>query len=234
MMMIRYHGGPITPNRVAVDFWQRRHACVSFARPEQAGLALDVAESVMGDNGAFARWSDGVDSDWPAYVDWVAEMSLHPAFDWAVIPDTIDGSEIENDALIDVYANQSICVPVWHLHESMERLATLMAAFPRVALGSSGDYATVGDAKWFARMDEAMQVLCDEEGRPLVKIHGLRMMNPDVFKFYPFASVDSTNVARNHSRTRRGLQVTPEAAALITASRAEYAPSPSRWSGGKR
>jgi hypothetical protein len=46
-------------------------------------------------------------------------------------------------------------------------------------------------------MGDAMRVVCDREGRPLVKLHGLRMLNPRVFTRFPFASADSTNIGRN-------------------------------------
>ena len=48
-------------------------------------------------------------------------------------------------------------------------------------------------------MHEAMWVLTNS-GRlrqPIVKVHGLRMLNPAVFSKFPFASADSSTVARN-------------------------------------
>lgn len=46
-------------------------------------------------------------------------------------------------------------------------------------------------------MEQVMRVLCDGGGKPRVKIHGLRMMSPRIVPEFPFASVDSTNIARN-------------------------------------
>ena len=46
-------------------------------------------------------------------------------------------------------------------------------------------------------MTEAMDVICDQNGLPKAKIHGLRMLNPDVFTKFPFASADSTNIGQN-------------------------------------
>jgi len=42
-----------------------------------------------------------------------------------------------------------------------------------------------------------MNAICDDKGHPFCKLHGLRMLNPDVFTRLPFASVDSTNIAQN-------------------------------------
>jgi hypothetical protein len=50
---------------------------------------------------------------------------------------------------------------------------------------------------WWTRIDQAMRTVCDQQGRPLVKLHGLRMLNPKVFTQLPFASADSTNIGRN-------------------------------------
>jgi len=110
----------------------------------------------------------------------------------------IEGTEHENDAWIEAWdLAPDLSVPVWHLHESLERLESLCRTFSRVALGSSAAYATIGTARWWARMYEAMDHCCDEEGRPLAKLHGLRMLDPRIFMRFPFSSADSTNVARN-------------------------------------
>lgn len=200
--MVPYHGLPITPNTAAVRAVSGGHAFVSFAHPEQLGLALEVCQSIAVDNGAFSAWRGGDPiTDWNPFYEWVAELHRYPCFDFAVIPDVIDGDEIANDALIAEWPWRErapwVGAPVWHLHESLERLERLATEFPRVCLGSSGEYASVGTATWYQRMAEAMDVLCDRDGRPVCKIHGLRMLDTDVFTRFPFASADSTNIGRN-------------------------------------
>ena len=197
--MIPYHGGPITPATVAVAAWTGRHAMVSFANPEQIDIALEVCQSVALDNGAFPAWMAGVAiTDWAPFYAWVAPLLKHPAVDWALIPDVIDGNEADNDALVREWPfSAALGVPVWHMHESIGRLKRLASDWPRIGLGSSGEFATVGDAKWWRRMNEALDAICDRDGRPACKLHGLRMLDPDVFSRLPFASADSTNVARN-------------------------------------
>ena len=83
------------------------------------------------------------------------------------------------------------------MHESIERLVRLCSAWPRVALGSSGSFAIVGSKPWFNRMAEAMNAICDSRGRPMAKLHGLRMLDPAVFRLFPFASADSTHIGRS-------------------------------------
>lgn len=201
--MIHYHGLPITPNTVACSAISSGHAFVSFRYPSQLGLVLEVAQSFAVDNGAFSAWKSGKPvNDWNEFYNWVAELHRYPSFDFAVIPDVIDGDEYANDKLVAEWPwktakDKWVGAPVWHLHESIERLARLAKEFPRICLGSSGEYAEVGNAKWYNRMAEAMNAICDKHGRPICKIHGLRMLNPDVFTRFPFASADSTNIAQN-------------------------------------
>lgn len=203
--MIHYHGGPVTPTEAAVTLWSGRHACVSFAHPQQVSLAFEVCQSVMLDNGAFTHWKRGGTVDIAAYAEWVRVWERHPAFDFCLIPDAIDGDEADNDALMHTWRGVGMRhgVPVWHMHESLSRLESLVAAYPRVALGSSGAFAQIGTASWWERMAEAMAVCCDSDGRPLTKLHGLRMLSPTVFSHLPLASADSTNVAQNIGLDKR-------------------------------
>jgi hypothetical protein len=194
--VIHYHGTPITPASAAAEVLAGRHAFVSFRDPRQLEIAQEVAQSFALDNGAFSAWQDGEPiTDWSPFYAWVAE-ARSGALDFAIIPDVIDGTEAQNDALIDEWPWPDLGVPVWHLHESLERLERL-CAFPRVALGSSGEYAQIGSVGWERRMAEAMAVLCEDDGRPRVRIHGLRMLSVDVFTRFPFASADSCNIGRN-------------------------------------
>lgn len=198
--MIHYHGGPITPVPAAIETWTRSHAFVSYAHPDQLALASEIAQSFALDNGAFSVWKTGGELDIEGYAKWVDEYRTHPGYDFCLIPDVIDGTEWENDRMIarwsQVSRNLLEDVPVWHMHESIERLVRLCRAWKRVALGSSGRWSTVGSDGWWKRMSEAMDAIC-VNGRPICKLHGLRMLDPDVFQKLPLASADSTNVARN-------------------------------------
>lgn len=198
--MIHYHGGPVTPTDAAIHLWTARHGCVSFAHPQQVALAFEVCQTVMLDNGAFTHWKRGDgEVDIRAYAAWVREWDKHPAFDFCLIPDSIDGNEADNVRLIAEWFEIGMRhgVPVWHMHESLKRLEEMVHSYPRIALGSSGAYQDIGTASWWERMAEAMGVCCDAEGRPITKLHGLRMLSPTVFSHLPLASADSTNVARN-------------------------------------
>jgi hypothetical protein len=84
------------------------------------------------------------------------------------------------------------------MHESIDRLKSLCDAWERVCIGSSSEYAEVGADKWHRRMTEAMNAIC-KTGRVPAWLHMLRGMAAAQWG-YPFASVDSTDIARNHNR----------------------------------
>lgn len=195
--MIHYHGGPITPETVAMRVWKSRHAFVSFAHADQLVLAAGITQSFALDNGAFSFWRSKEPVKWSRYYQWTEQWLSHPSCDWAVIPDVIEGSEEENDRLIAQWPHGHRGVPVWHLNESLPRLERLAKEWPRVALGSSGEYDVSNPAKCLVRLHKAIKPICNAHGHPITKLHGLRMLNSEIFGKVPLASADSTNVARN-------------------------------------
>jgi hypothetical protein len=194
--MMHYHGTPITPRSALLEL-AGRSFCVSYARPENIEVCHEIGQSVMLDNGAFSVWRKGIEPDWPGFYAW-CERWLDYQTTWAVIPDVIDGDEASNDALIEAWPHGQRGAPVWHMHESIGRLLRLCDEWPRVCVGSSGAYATVGDGRWMRRMREAMDRLCGDGPSP-VWLHMLRGMSLSGGP-YPFASVDSTDIAQNHPR----------------------------------
>ncbi|WP_416261816.1 hypothetical protein [Gibbsiella quercinecans] len=198
--MIHFHGGPITPDTCAIKAWKGRHAFISFANPGQLTLASEICQSFALDNGAFTRWKqDGINArDWSGYYKFVARWANHPRFAFAIIPDVIGGSSEENDALIAEWPlGAFIGVPVWHMNEPDERFIRLCNAFPRVAVGSMGEYDAKRPRRCVARLRDLIRHVVDDSGYPICKLHGLRMLNKDIFRHIPLSSADSTNVARN-------------------------------------
>ncbi len=234
--MIHYHGLPINPQTVAVTAVNGGHAFVTFADPQPLGVAVQVCQSFAVDNGAFSAWKTGRPvQDWRPFYEWAEHCRRIPSCDFAVIPDVIDGDEAANDALLDEWPLPMwFGAPVWHMHESLDRLDRLTHQYPRVCIGSSGEYATVGNEAWWRRINGAMSVACSPDGRPLCKLHGLRMLNPKVFTRLPFASADSTNIARNvgidkHWAKGNYLPPTKEARAQVMRSRIEAHNAPATY-----
>lgn len=237
--MIHYHGTPTGATRIDTErFLRGRHALIPFPRPDDLASAMDVCQSFVVDNGAFTVWKQGGKLDVEGYVAWVRKIARHPAFVWALIPDVIDGSERENNALVDAWPRTELPgVPVWHYHESLDRLRDLVAYWPTVALGSSGLWPTPGTESWWARTTEIMEAVTDEHGRPYCRLHGLRMLSPDIFRHLPLASADSTNAVRNANLTQRfGMYAPPTPAQRmdVIASRIESEQSAACWIGVPR
>lgn len=205
--MIHYHGSPLSgPRDQAARFYLGRHAMVSFANPEQLPIIAEVAQSFALDNGAFTTWTKGLQFDFDGYCRWVDTWIRHPGFDWCLVPDVIDGDEEANERLlmrfVGRYGLSSPIVPVWHFHESLGRLRQMCAAYPRVALGSSGQWPTPGTDSWWDRVSEIMAAITPG-GVPTCKLHGLRMLSVEIFPRMPLASADSTNAVVNAGATGR-------------------------------
>jgi hypothetical protein len=190
-MTIHYHGTPINPHR-EIHKMAGKHFCVSFVDPRQLDWCLQHGQSVMIDNGAFSMFTQGKEVNWNDFYEFLEPHLCHPH--WAVIPDVIGGSVEENDELIKECAlPEEFTAVVWHLNEPFERLERLADSGRKVCFGSSGEYWQVGSASWCRRVDQAFNTLVKRGTLPW--IHMLRGMA--VSHLYPFASVDSTNVARN-------------------------------------
>lgn len=196
-MTIHYHGTPISPTHLLLEQMAGAHFCVSYAAPQQVEHCHKVGQSVMLDNGAFSVWKRGIEPDWPGYFAWADRWLDHPTT-WAVIPDVIVGDEAMNDALIGHWPHGDRGAPVWHMHESIGRLLALIERWPRVCIGSSAEFATVLSPAWERRMDEAWRHI-NATFRRTPNLHMLRGLQLVRGHRWPFASVDSTDVARNHS-----------------------------------
>jgi hypothetical protein len=233
--VIHYHGMPATPETVAATLYKAGHGCMSPNASHQMGVLVAVCQSWMLDNGAFPAWRHGKPiTDWRPFYAWARECIRIPSCDFAVIPDVIDGDEKANDDLLREWPLPKwFGAPVWHMHESLARLQVLVANWPRVCIGSSGEFAQLKTPHWWQRMNQAMRVACDEEGRPLARLHGLRMLDPAVFTRFPFSSVDSTNVARNvgidQAWTGGYEPATKEAKAMVLRDRIESKNAPARY-----
>jgi hypothetical protein len=204
MMTLHYHGTPVTPITALYEL-AGRHFCVSHAHPQDVARVHQIGQSVLLDNGAFSAWTAGRTPDWVAYYEWCARWLEYPTT-WAIVPDVIDGSEEEQDALIVKWPHGQRGAPVWHMNESLGRLLRLVDAWPRVCIGSTAQFRVVLSDSWRRRMDEVWDLLAVYcFGTPWV--HMLRGLQCCAGP-WPFASVDSTDIARNHSRpqnTPRGM-----------------------------
>jgi len=202
--MIHYHGTPITPRR-ELEKMAGRHFCVSFAHPQDADWCLENAQSVMWDNGAFSAFTKGKAFDVDGYSAWVEPKLFHPH--WAIIPDVIGGGVEEQRDLLAKWAfSKELSAPVWHIHLPVDWLLELCDNYPRVCFGSSGQFWKIGTDEWKHRLDLGFNALQQRNMKNW--IHMLRAMSAVSKGYWPFASADSTNVARNFKN--KGYEKCPE------------------------
>ncbi|MGL5488636.1 MAG: hypothetical protein ACRDC6_20425 [Shewanella sp.] len=200
MPNVHYHGTPIWGDGSGVlkTAVMDGGAFISYARPDQIKTCMDVANSIGIDNGAFSAWKRGLQLNWTDFYTWLAGFYHHEKVSFFIIPDVVDGGEHDNDILISKVPSmfKEKSVPVWHLHESMDRLIRLCDAHEKIAFGSSGEFATIRTAAWNARMKEAFTEIYIKRGFK-TKVHGLRMLDGRILGNYPLHSADSTNLACN-------------------------------------
>ncbi len=197
-MTVHYHGTPITPISVLQEL-AGRNFCVSFARPDDVKRCHRIGQSVMLDNGAFSLWKKNKQTNWPGYYEFCEKWLAYPTT-WAVIPDRIDAPAELQDELIRQWPFGDAGSPVWHLNEPVSRFLRLCSSWPKVCIGSTSEYSEVLSDPWKRRMDEAFDALAEQCRQTYLPwVHMLRGM-ACVGERWPFASVDSTDIARNHNR----------------------------------
>ena len=192
--MLHYHGTPITKRDPHLEKLKGRNFCVSFAHPYDADWCIKNAQSIMWDNGAFSAYTKGKLFDRKKYLAWLDDK-LYGA-NWAVVPDVIGGSVSEQRDYHKgwTYPDHLSCY-VWHMDLPLCWLKELVESYPKVAFGSSGKYWKVGSPEWKDRADEAWELIDKTNCRPWIHMmRGLKICG----ERWPFASADSSNIARNH------------------------------------
>lgn len=218
-MTVYFHGTPITP-RAELLRLAGRSFCVSFAHPHDADTCLSIGQMVMFDNGAFSAFTRGHRIDEAALYRWIEMRLCHPHK--AVILDVINGDvDQQRQALARWPFRLELSWPVWHLDKPIDYLLELADMYGSVCFGSAGSYWNIGSERWVRRMDEAFETLMKRG--PLPWVHGLRMSAQA--GNWPLASVDSTNIARNHN----GSQVAPAKDVVAMAQRIERVHAPRNW-----
>ena len=163
-------------------------------------------------------------------MDWVN----HPRFDFFIIPDVIGGTVEENDALIEEYWSTmpDSGVPVFHVGEPLERIDMFILKynFTRIAIGTTKGFELKSMHFW-NEMRKIFEKLCIN-GMPRVKVHGLRMLDPEIVEAFPFSSGDSTTATRKATfytewEGYRYAPISKAARATLVADRIEQGQSPS-------
>lgn len=148
----------------------------------------------MWDNGAFSSYTKGKPFRKKEYIQWLDDK-LYGA-NWAVVPDKIGGSVSEQREYSSdwPYPDHLSCY-VWHMDLPLGWLKELVEEKPFIAFGSSGKYWKVMSPEWKDRADQAWELIEKVGNRN--KVHMMRGLKV-CGQRWPFASADSSNIARNH------------------------------------
>ncbi len=209
-------GLPLNPAPL-LDQLRGESFCVSYYHRNRLGKQLDQAIDLVAgdgilliDNGAFSAWQNGETlgwDHWERFAEWAAGIMDRCPQAVAVIPDVIGGTEAENWELVNDFVGMLDgyrCMPVWHMHESMDYLRNLCECWQHIAIGSSGQYAKVGTNKWHKRIRLAMRAINRATMRNSLMRPWIHMMRAQSeMHRYAFDSCDSCNVAVNHGRFRK-------------------------------
>ncbi len=206
------HGTPITPAAL-LEQLAGESFCVSHADPRQLERCIELQDPdgmLLLDNGAFSHWRAGKGQiDRVKFFDWANDAQRACPVAVAVIPDVIEGSEEQNwmeaaIAVRDLSEFPERLMFCWHMNESLDQLKRAALLFNFVAIGSCAEYDVQKNRKaYLARLREVSAVLDYVEffcgRRPWVHLmRGLAVL-PQAIRF---DSADSTNIARNHCRTK--------------------------------
>jgi hypothetical protein len=229
-MVLHFHVTPVGGSKeMARTFLRNRYALVSIEYPTEVDIVKEVCKGYIIDNGAYTAWRNKRFIDFKKYINFI-EQHRTDRLMWAFIPDVIDGTVEENDNLCKAWPSHLPGVPVYHLHEPIDRLVRLAAQYSIVALGSSGNYATPGVQKWWKRISKCLDCIVDSRGVTVTNLHGLRMLSPSLVSKIPFYSVDSSMVGRNsYGESKRRRDTTRLRAAELLANRIERHQSPAAW-----
>lgn len=217
--------------------------CVSYYNPCQLDdvIPLLAEDSILVlDNGGYSAWQDErivLDHRyWTEFTHWAALIMSAVPQAIAILPDVIGGDTRANLAMALQFALElplDRIMPVWHIDEDLAQLtAFLDEGFVRLAFGSAGRYRTPGTTVWHDRIGEAFEHLYalvgdGTRGYPCPSIHMLRGLAQlrDPYGI-PFSSADSTDVAKNHWRTRDQMFNVAKMCARIEAQRFPDSPIP--------
>lgn len=178
----------------------------SYASTGKRSTMTDQRFSFFLDSGAFSAWSRGAEIDLDEYCEFIKANFEH--LDVVVNLDCIAGrpgvlaTPSEKDAaaekswenflyMTEVHEIPGV-VPVYHYGESIKFLDRMLS-YGCKYIGLGGMVGTTKRTRqlWLDRMWE--QHLTDNNGTPLVKVHGFGMTAVDHIFRYPWFSVDSTS-----------------------------------------
>ena len=160
---------------------------------------------LMLDSGAFTAWSKGTAINLDEYIKYIkANISdIDTYFNLDVIPGKPGVSRTQksvDEAAAQSYSNLKAMrkaglspIPVFHQGESFYWLDKLLDdGYKYIALGGLGGQSETDSLNW---LDHSWTRLTTNDGKPIIKVHGLGVASFSLLKRYPWFSCDATSWA---------------------------------------
>jgi hypothetical protein len=153
---------------------------------------------LMLDSGAYSALTRGETIDVRKYIDFIKDNQqyCHSYVNLDVIPGGKPHLSLEEAAKRSYTNLQTMWkahlkpLPVFHIGEDFKWLQRLLDDGERyIGLGGMAKARQDVRRRW---LDQVWTVLTNDEGRPLVKVHGFGLTQVEHIKRYPWFSVDST------------------------------------------
>jgi len=149
------------------------------------------------DSGAYSAWSKGVEINLDEYIGFIKqhEQSIEVYANLDVISNEETGNE---KSARQTWQNQKAMeeagldpLPVFHYGEPLKYLKRYIKQYDYISLGGM---VPVSNGQLISWLDKLFtKHLTDEQGMPLVKIHGFGLTSLQLMMRYPWYSVDSTS-----------------------------------------
>lgn len=141
------------------------------------------------DSGAFSAHTQGVAIDLDAYIAYA--KSNKDFIEFASVLDDLGNAQKTYDNQIYMERHGVPAIPCFHYGEDERWLAHYVSSYAYISLGGVALASGPQLVKWLDRIWH--DYLCDEDGRPRVRVHGFGLTRLDLMFRYPWHSVDSTS-----------------------------------------
>lgn len=228
-MTVCYIGTPVTPIDVLYTIAGNAFCLTYYYRDKWSLPVMEgLADQIMIDWGGYPAWKAGLDLNEEyrnGYYSWLDPVLDRPTT-WAVIPDIIGAPSQINDSLLKEWPHgKERGWPVYHLDAQMmqhpDRMLRLLDDYGHACIGwAEKDLPILGEDHTRC-MDRLWNAIRKRHGNRTPPVHHFRGTQLTTGGDWPLASVDSTDVARNHHR--------PQNTARAMADRWNAAQCPARW-----
>jgi hypothetical protein len=140
------------------------------------------------DSGAFSAFTKGAKTDLPAYCEYI-----HRCQDIILMPSVLDAIGDPEGTWrnqVEMERRGVRPLPCFHYGEPEALLQHYIKNYEYITLGGMVPISTPQLKLWLDRLFK--DYICDEHGKPIVKVHGFGLTSLPLMERYPWYSVDSS------------------------------------------